>query len=81
MIAAEAGFDVIQTEKFTPDNAALLAERLAGVPRRPVLAVAGGVNAENAAAFARAGADVLVTSSPYLARPRDVQVRITSDRD
>jgi hypothetical protein len=30
----------------------------------------------NVAAYAAAGANVVVTSSPYLARPRDVQVRI-----
>ncbi|MDU1803205.1 MAG: ModD protein, partial [Bradyrhizobium sp.] len=41
------------------------------------IAAAGGVNAQNAAAYAAAGADLLVTSAPYLARPCDVQVRIT----
>lgn len=76
LAAAEAGFDVMQLEKFAPPDVAALVERLAGASRRPVVAVAGGVNAANAAAYARAGADVLVTSSPYLAKPRDVQVRI-----
>ncbi|TYO61677.1 hypothetical protein FXV83_37000 [Bradyrhizobium hipponense] len=59
-----------------------------GVWHAPVLsdlsaglkAAAGGINAGNAAAYAQAGADVLVTSSPYLAKPRDVQVRILSAR-
>ncbi|MGZ5873865.1 MAG: ModD protein [Bradyrhizobium sp.] len=74
--AAEAGFDVVQLEKFTPPDVATLAERLRNARRRPVIAVAGGVNSGNAAAYAQAGADVLVTSSPYLAKPRDVQVRI-----
>jgi molybdenum transport protein len=81
LLAAEAGFDVIQAEKFSPPDIATLVGRLAGAHGRPVIAAAGGVNAENAAAFAQAGADVLVTSSPYLARPRDVQVRITQDRN
>ena len=35
-----------------------------------------GIHAGNVAAYAQAGADVVVTSSPYLAKPRDVQVRI-----
>ncbi|MBB5046740.1 molybdenum transport protein [Rhodopseudomonas rhenobacensis] len=74
--AAEAGFDVIQAEKFVPADIAALMARLAAMPRRPVIAAAGGVNAGNAAAYAQAGADLLVTSSPYLAKPRDVQVRI-----
>jgi len=42
-----------------------------------LLAAAGGVNAENAADYARAGADILVTSAPYVAKPRDVQVKLT----
>jgi molybdenum transport protein len=77
--AAEAGFDVVQVEKFEPPDVAALVERLRSARHRPVVAVAGGVNAANAAAYARTGADVLVTSSPYLARPRDVQVRIRPD--
>ncbi|MGJ5095960.1 ModD protein [Bradyrhizobium oligotrophicum] len=78
--AAVAGFDVIQAEKFLPAQIATLAERIAisaALQRRPIIAAAGGVNAQNAAAYAAAGADVLVTSAPYLARPCDVQVRIS----
>ncbi len=77
--AAVAGFDVIQAEKFTPAEIAALVARmalLASTRSRPVVAAAGGINVGNAAAYAEAGANVLVTSSPYLARPRDVQVRI-----
>jgi molybdenum transport protein len=74
--AADAGFDVIQVEKFTPDGIAALVQQLPVARHRPVVAAAGGINAENAAAYARAGADILVTSSPYFSRPRDVQVRI-----
>lgn len=77
--AAEAGFDVVQLEKFGPQDVAVLVERLGSTQRRPVVAVAGGVNSANAAAYARTGADVLVTSSPYLSKPRDVQVRIRPD--
>lgn len=75
--AAAAGFDVIQAEKFAPaDIAALVARVMSTDGPRPVIAAAGGINAGNVAAYARAGADVVVTSSPYLARPRDVQVVI-----
>ena len=77
--AAVAGFDVIQAEKFTPAEIASLVARMkamASVWNRPVVAAAGGIHAENVAAYAQAGADIVVTSSPYLARPRDVQVRI-----
>jgi molybdenum transport protein len=82
---AAAGFDVIQAEKFSPAQIAALVDRLTSAnpapdKKRPLIAAAGGINAENAAAYAKAGADILVTSSPYLARPRDVQVRITGLR-
>jgi molybdenum transport protein len=77
IVAASVGFDVIQAEKFTPDQIAMLVARMATIARsRPVVAAAGGINAANVAAYAQAGADVVVTSSPYLARSRDVQVRI-----
>jgi molybdenum transport protein len=77
IVAASVGFDVIQAEKFTPAQTAMLVARMAGISQsRPVIAVAGGIHAGNVAAYAQAGADVVVTSSPYLARPRDVQVRI-----
>lgn len=81
LAAAVAGFDVIQAEKFSPTEIAALVKRMASMAytrARPIVAAAGGVNAANAAAYAEAGADVLVTSSPYLAKPRDVEVRIAA---
>ncbi|HTO59778.1 MAG TPA: ModD protein [Bradyrhizobium sp.] len=76
---AVAGFDVIQAEKFSPAEIAGLVARMkamSSVWNRPIVAAAGGIHAGNAAAYAQAGADIVVTSSPYLARPCDVQVRI-----
>lgn len=37
-----------------------------------------GLGAGNAAAYAEAGAQILVTSAPYFARPRDVAVTMES---
>lgn len=76
---AEAGADVLQLERFSPE--AVRACRLALHTSRlhPVLAVAGGVHGDNAVAYADAGADVLVTSAPYHAPPRDVEVRFSRD--
>lgn len=76
--AAGAGFDVIQAEKFDPKAIEEVARLLAPLSPRPVLAAAGGIHPENAAAYARAGADVLVTSWPYTARPADVAVTISA---
>ena len=73
---AAAGADVLQLEKFTPDAVASVHQALAAsaISPRPRLAAAGGGHAGNAAAYVAAGADVLVTSAPYAAPPKDVQV-------
>jgi molybdenum transport protein len=75
--AALAGFDVVQAEKFSPEEIARLKDHLASFVQRPVIAAAGGINRTNAADYARAGADILVTSAPYAAAPRDVSVRVS----
>lgn len=73
---AAAGADVIQAEKFSPDDVAALVQRLRAAGSTTVVAAAGGIGPDNAAAFAAAGATVLVTSAPYTAKPRDVQVHL-----
>jgi molybdenum transport protein len=76
--AVAAGADVVQLEKFSPDAVALVRARVNDGVSHAKIAAAGGVNASNAAAYARAGADILVTSAPYTARPRDVRVRLSA---
>lgn len=73
---AAAGAEILQLEKFAPEAVAAVREELVrlGHPRLPLLAVAGGVRADNAGRYAAAGADVLVTSAPFSAPPADVQV-------
>ncbi len=72
------GCQVIQLEKLSPQQ---LAQVVAAVDSdqpaawRPVIAAAGGVNVENVADYVAAGAELVVTSAPYFAKPRDVQVR------
>lgn len=75
--AARAGADVIQLEKFAPEAVARVAAALAGRgSSRPLIAAAGGIQVENAAAYATAGADILVTSAPYNAPSAEVRVCI-----
>ena len=75
--AAEAMADVVQLEKFSPASVARVVQ---GIRKRsdgrPVIAAAGGITTINAGDYAKAGADTLVTSAPYYARPMDIQVRI-----
>ncbi len=78
LIARDCGANVLQLEKFPPLEVARLTNLLTNSEGpQPVIAAAGGVTAANAADYAHAGAQVLVTSSPYTARPADVQVTIT----
>jgi molybdenum transport protein len=72
---AEAGAEVLQLERFTPDAVRQCKLMLHKSHLHPMLAAAGGVNASNAVAYAEAGADVLVSSSPYHGKPCDVEVR------
>lgn len=71
---ARAGAEVLQLERFSPADLARLKLQLSAAALMPLLAPAGGVTAANAADYARAGADFLVTSAPYLAPPTDVRV-------
>lgn len=77
VVLAEAGAEIVQVDKMSPEDVAATAAALGRFSPRPLLAAAGGINASNAAAYAAAGADILVTSSPYYEPPRDVKVRIS----
>jgi molybdenum transport protein len=75
LAAALAGADVVQLEKFVPAAVREVRSMIDALAApRALVAAAGGVTEANAAAYAEAGADVLVTSAPYSAPPRDVAV-------
>lgn len=72
---ARMGADIIQCERFTPEVLADFVRAARAVNPSLVVSAAGGVNGGNAADYARAGADILVTSWPYFAPPQDVKMR------
>jgi molybdenum transport protein len=76
LVLAGAVVDVLQLEKFTPQEVAACRKSLDARGLHPQLAAAGGVTAVNAVAYVRAGADLLVTSAPYFAKPADVKVTL-----
>ncbi len=78
---ADAGAEIIQLDKMSPDAVAEVVRAMSIRVPRPLVSIAGGVNATNAAAYAATGADILVTSAPYYAPPRDVKVRIKRASD
>ena len=71
----QAGADILQLEKLAPEAVGRIKRAIPATARTRV-AAAGGINSANAEAYARAGADILVTSAPYFAPPRDVAVTI-----
>jgi molybdenum transport protein len=75
LLWAEAGADILQLEKLSPEVLVEIRQQLSPT-HRARLAAAGGVNAGNAEAYARAGAEILVSSAPYFAKPRDVAVTL-----
>lgn len=75
LLWARAGADILQLEKLSPAAVTHLRQTLGDCPAR--IAAAGGINSANAEAYARAGADILVTSAPYFAPPRDVAVTLS----
>jgi molybdenum transport protein len=77
LMLAAVGADVVQIDKATPETVARLAATFRARVPRPLLAAAGGINETNAATFAAAGADLLVTSAPYYAAPCDVKLRMS----
>ncbi len=73
--AALAGADVIQLEKFTPEEAAAAVRAVTKrTDGRPLIAAAGGINSQNAASYAATGVDTFVTSAPFYAKPLDIEV-------
>lgn len=73
---ARAGAEALQLERFAPGAVRECRAQLAALGLRPLLLAAGGVTEANAAEYVRAGADVLVTSAPYQAKPVEVKVLI-----
>ena len=72
-----AGADILQLEKQPPGAVDRIRRAFPAVAGRRI-ATAGGIDSANAEAYARAGADILVTSAPYFAPPRDVVVSLTA---
>jgi molybdenum transport protein len=74
MLALAAEPDILQLDKFNPRELELLVEAAARQGSRCIISAAGGINKDNAAEYAAAGAGLIVSSAPYYAKPADVKV-------
>ena len=70
--ALDAGAEYIQFEKLKPEEASEAIKALKKRNPHVTVGLAGGIKLENVEAYARTGADVLVTSAPYSASPADI---------
>ncbi len=75
-LAIEAGADAIQFDKLPAEEFQNAAEKCREMNANVLVLAAGGVNGKNAASYAKAGADVLVTSWMYFGPPADVKAEI-----
>jgi len=76
LLAIEAGADIVQLDKFSPQQVRELQREIRDRNGPCRLSVAGGINLQTIEAYAQTGVSVFVTSAPYYATPRDIKVHI-----
>jgi molybdenum transport protein len=74
LLALAAEPDILQLDKFTLHEVGQIVETAAKRGIRCIISAAGGINKDNAAEYAAAGAGLIVSSAPYYAKPADVKV-------
>jgi molybdenum transport protein len=76
--AVQAGADVLQFDKVSPEQLRQWCPLLRQQHPRLALLAAGGVNGYNAPDYATSGVDALVTSSLHHAPPADIGVQVSA---
>lgn len=75
-VLARAGVDGIQLDKVPVDELAALVDELRAIDPHLTIVAAGGINPQNAGAYAACGVDGLATTAPFSAKPLDMSVRM-----
>lgn len=78
LVLARAGVDGIQLDKLPADELAALVKELRTIDSHITLIAVGGINPQNAAAYAATGVDGIATTALFTARPLDMSVRMTA---
>lgn len=76
LVAKSGVVDEIQVDHLNPPELAQVVKKVKGLNSNIRVAVGGGISLANADDYARAGADVLVTSAPFWVRPADITTRM-----
>ena len=77
--AVAAGADYVQLEHMNPEEVSKVSTELRKMNSRIIIGVTGGINEDNVEKYA-ASVDLIVTSSPYSAKPVDLGTRIVPAR-
>ena len=77
-ILARAGVGGLQIDKMPVDELAELVKELRAIDPNITLVATGGINPDNAAAYAATGVDSLATTALYTAKPLDMSARMTA---
>ncbi len=75
-LVAASGAHVIQMDKLSPIDFTTCKQECEAINPDICIIAAGGVNASNAEDYAKAGAEVLVTSWMYFGSPADIKAKI-----
>ena len=70
------GVDGIQLDKVPVSELAELVRRIREIDPRITIIAAGGINPQNAGAYAACGVDGLATTAPFTAKSVDMSVRM-----
>lgn len=70
------GVDGIQLDKVPVSELAELVRRIREIDPRITIIATGGINPQNAGAYAACGVDGLATTAPFTAKPVDMSVRM-----
>jgi len=74
--AAKAGADIVQCDKLNPDEIREAIQIVKSIDEHIAIIATGGINLQNAALYAAAKPDIIVSSSVYYAKPFDIKVAI-----
>ncbi|WP_413594852.1 ModD protein [Citrobacter youngae] len=79
LAALQAAPDVLQLDKFTPEQAADIARLAPSLAPHCTLALTGGITLASLASYLDCGIRLFITSAPYYAPPADIKVSLSPD--
>lgn len=79
LAALEAEPDILQLDKFSPQQARDIAQQAQRLAPHCTLAVTGGINLNTLPHYLDCGIELFITSAPWYAPPSDIQVTLQVD--